>query len=101
MQWAEIHMNEPIWKKLVDDLGGFAKLNRFRTSLGDEWGPKHPFHTGQVAMQLDGEWRGKMASDAEPPFEIGAAPFPVPDDQVADYGKGYLSGTILGTTCSR
>ncbi|MGW7366368.1 ABC transporter substrate-binding protein [Streptomyces sp. NPDC054841] len=83
-------------KKLVDDLGGFEKLNKFRTGLGDEWGPKHPFHTGQVAMQLDGEWRGKMASDAKLPFEIGAAPFPVPDDQVADYGKGYLSGTILG-----
>lgn len=83
-------------KKLVDDLGGFSKLNRFRTSLGDEWGPKHPFHTGQVAMQLDGEWRGKMASDSKLPFEIGAAPFPVPDDQAGDYGKGYLSGTILG-----
>ncbi|MGW0699277.1 ABC transporter substrate-binding protein [Streptomyces sp. NPDC002867] len=83
-------------KKLVDDLGGFAKLNRFRTALGDEWGPKHPFHTGQVAMQLDGEWRGKMASDAKLPFEIGAAPFPVPDDRAGDYGKGYLSGTILG-----
>ncbi|MFC5804195.1 ABC transporter substrate-binding protein [Streptomyces formicae] len=83
-------------KKLVDELGGFQKLNKFRTALGDEWGPKHPFHTGQVAMQLDGEWRGKMASDAKLPFEIGAAPFPVPDAQAADYGKGYLSGTILG-----
>jgi multiple sugar transport system substrate-binding protein len=47
-------------------------------------------------MQLDGEWRGRMATDAQPAFEIGAAPFPVPDDQAADYGKGYLSGTVLG-----
>jgi multiple sugar transport system substrate-binding protein len=47
-------------------------------------------------MQLDGEWRGKMARDAGLDFEIGAAPFPVPDEQAADYGKGYLSGTILG-----
>ncbi|MFF3324506.1 ABC transporter substrate-binding protein [Streptomyces sp. NPDC002889] len=85
------------WQKnLVGKLGGFRKLERFRTGLGDEWGPKHPFHTGQVAMQLDGEWRGKMASDARLPFEIGAAPLPVPDDQVAEYGKGYLSGTVLG-----
>ncbi|MFE6132361.1 ABC transporter substrate-binding protein [Streptomyces sp. NPDC056437] len=83
-------------KKLLDDLGGYAKINKFRTAVGDEWGPKHPFHTGQVAMQLDGEWRGKMATDAKLGFEIGAAPFPVPDAQVADYGKGYLSGTILG-----
>lgn len=85
------------WQKsLVEKLGGYKKLEKFRTGLGDEWGPKHPFHTGQVAMQLDGEWRGKMAKDAKLGFEIGAAPFPVPDDQVADYGKGYLSGTILG-----
>jgi multiple sugar transport system substrate-binding protein len=85
------------WQKnLADKLGGYKKLEKFRTGLGDEWGPKHPFHTGQVAMQLDGEWRGKMAQDADLDFEIGAAPFPVPDDQAADYGKGYLSGTILG-----
>ncbi|MFF3289608.1 ABC transporter substrate-binding protein [Streptomyces sp. NPDC003023] len=85
------------WQKnLADELGGYKKLEKFRTGLGDEWGPKHPFHTGQVAMQLDGEWRGKMARDAGLDFEIGAAPFPVPDDQVADYGKGYLAGTILG-----
>ncbi|MEU3303580.1 ABC transporter substrate-binding protein [Streptomyces sp. NPDC006678] len=85
------------WQKgLVEKLGGYQKLEKYRTGLGDEWGPKHPLHTGQVAMQLDGEWRGKMAKDANLPFEIGAAPFPVPDDQAADYGKGYLSGTILG-----
>ncbi|MFF4744257.1 ABC transporter substrate-binding protein [Streptomyces sp. NPDC001268] len=85
------------WQKgLVDKLGGHRKLEKFRSALGDEWGPKHPLHTGQVAMQLDGEWRGRMAKDAGLPFEIGAAPFPVPDDQAADYGKGYLSGTILG-----
>ncbi|GGW28652.1 ABC transporter substrate-binding protein [Streptomyces xantholiticus] len=85
------------WQKnLADKLGGHKKLEKFRTGLGDEWGPKHPFHTGQVAMQLDGEWRGRMAMDAGLDFEIGAAPFPVPDDQVADYGKGYLSGTVLG-----
>ncbi|MFI1940593.1 ABC transporter substrate-binding protein [Streptomyces purpureus] len=85
------------WQKnLAAQLGGFRKLEKFRTGLGDEWGPKHPFHTGQVAMQLDGEWRGKMAKDAGLPFEIGAAPLPVPDDQAGEYGKGYLSGTILG-----
>ena len=83
-------------KKLVDDLGGFQKLERFRATLGDEWGPKHPFHTGQVAMQLDGEWRLGMAEEAKPKFEIGVAPLPVPDDQAAQYGKGYITGTIAG-----
>jgi multiple sugar transport system substrate-binding protein len=83
-------------KKLVDELGGFQKLERFRATLGDEWGPKHPFHTGQVAMQLDGEWRLGMAEEARPKFEIGVAPLPVPDDRAAQYGKGYITGTITG-----
>ncbi|AKJ13133.1 sugar ABC transporter substrate-binding protein [Streptomyces incarnatus] len=83
-------------KRLVDELGGFQKLEKFRATLGDEWGPKHPFHTGQVAMQLDGEWRLGMAEQAKPRFEIGVAPLPVPDDQAAQYGKGYITGTIAG-----
>ncbi|MFB7862531.1 MULTISPECIES: ABC transporter substrate-binding protein [unclassified Streptomyces] len=83
-------------KKLVDELGGYAKLEKYRTTFGDEWGAKHPFHTGQVAMQLDGEWRLGMATDAKVPFEIGVAPMPVPDSRPGDYGKGFLSGTIMG-----
>ncbi|MEV7753974.1 ABC transporter substrate-binding protein [Streptomyces griseofuscus] len=83
-------------KRLVDELGGFRKLERFRSTLGDEWGAKHPFHTGQVAMQLDGEWRLGMAEQAKPKFEIGVAPLPVPDDQLDQYGKGYITGTITG-----
>ncbi|MFD5796887.1 ABC transporter substrate-binding protein [Streptomyces diastatochromogenes] len=83
-------------KRLVDELGGFQKLEKFRATLGDEWGPKHPFHTGQVAMQLDGEWRLGMALDTKPKFDIGVAPLPVPDDQADQYGKGYITGTIAG-----
>ncbi|WP_405679930.1 ABC transporter substrate-binding protein [Streptomyces sp. NBC_00048] len=83
-------------KDLVGKLGGYEKLERFRNTFGDEWSAEHPFHTGQVAMQIDGEWRASMAKEAGVPFEIGTAPLPVPDDQAADYGKGYLSGTIMG-----
>ncbi|MEU3861221.1 ABC transporter substrate-binding protein [Streptomyces sp. NPDC028722] len=83
-------------KKLVDELGGFRRLERFRSTLGDEWGARHPFHTGQVAMQLDGEWRLGMAEEAKPDFEIGVAPLPVPDDRAGEYGKGYITGTVAG-----
>lgn len=83
-------------KKLVDALGGYAKLEKYRTTFGDEWGAKNPFHTGQVAMAFDGEWRAGMAKDAGIKFELGVAPVPVPDDQEDTYGKGYLSGTIIG-----
>ncbi|MFI8104363.1 ABC transporter substrate-binding protein [Streptomyces sp. NPDC086023] len=83
-------------KGLVEALGGYAKLERFRSTFGDEWGAEHPFHQGKVAMQIDGEWRLAMAREAGVKFEIGTAPLPVPDDRPGDYGKGYLSGTIVG-----
>ncbi|MFB6615430.1 ABC transporter substrate-binding protein [Streptomyces sp. NPDC085524] len=83
-------------KDLVAKLGGYEKLERFRSTFGDEWSAEHPFHTGQVAMQVDGEWRAAMAKEAGVKFEVGTAPLPVPDDRLGDYGKGYLSGTIMG-----
>ncbi|MEU0967585.1 ABC transporter substrate-binding protein [Streptomyces sp. NPDC005917] len=89
-----------VQKDLVGELGGYQKLEKFRATLGDEWGPKHPFQTGQVAMQLDGEWRLGMALDAKPNFDIGVAPMPVPDDQAAQYGKGYITGTIAGVAAT-
>jgi multiple sugar transport system substrate-binding protein len=85
------------WQRhMVDALGGYDKLEKYRTTFGDEWGAKNPFHTGQVAMSLDGEWRAGFIDDAGVDFEYGVAPFPVPDDQADTYGKGYLSGTIIG-----
>ncbi|MFD3451030.1 ABC transporter substrate-binding protein [Streptomyces sp. NPDC058691] len=85
------------WQQdMVKALGGFKKLEKYRSTFGDEWGAKNPFHTGQVAMAIDGEWRAGMAKEAGAKSDIGVAPFPVPDDQADTYGKGYLSGTIIG-----
>jgi multiple sugar transport system substrate-binding protein len=85
------------WQKdLVGKLGGFAKLEKYRATFGDEFGPKNPFHTGQVAMAIDGEWRNAMIKENVPNLDYGTAPFPVPDDQADKYGRGYLSGTIIG-----
>ncbi|MEV6728766.1 MULTISPECIES: ABC transporter substrate-binding protein [unclassified Streptomyces] len=83
-------------KSLVAKLGGYEKLEKFRNTFGDEWSAEHPFHLGLVAMQIDGEWRASMAKEAGIKFEIGTAPLPVPDDRLSDYGKGYLSGTVMG-----
>ncbi|WP_329465132.1 ABC transporter substrate-binding protein [Streptomyces sp. NBC_01431] len=83
-------------KQLVDDLGGFTKLEKFRSSFGAEDGNTNPFNTGQLAMSMDGEWRLGMALASKSKFDIGVAPLPVPDDQKATYGKGYLTGTIAG-----
>lgn len=85
------------WQRgLVDKLGGYDALEKYRTTLGDEWGSKNAFQTGQVAMLIDGEWRAGMIRDAAPDLDFGVAPFPVPDDQADQYGKGYITGTIVG-----
>jgi multiple sugar transport system substrate-binding protein len=47
-------------KDLVAKLGGYEKLERYRSTFGDEWSAEHPFHQGKVAMQIDGEWRAAM-----------------------------------------
>ncbi|MCX5198249.1 ABC transporter substrate-binding protein [Streptomyces sp. NBC_00249] len=83
-------------KDLVAKLGGYEKLEKFRNTFGDEWSAEHPFHRGQVAMQIDGEWRAAMAKKAGVGFEIATAPLPVPDDKAGEYGKGYLAGTVMG-----
>jgi multiple sugar transport system substrate-binding protein len=83
-------------KQLVDKLGGYDKLEKYRSSFGDEFGAKNPFMTGQVAMAIDGEWRAGMIGDDAPDLNFGVAPFPVPDDQADQYGKGYITGTIVG-----
>jgi multiple sugar transport system substrate-binding protein len=85
------------WQKaLVDKLGGYEKLEKYRTTFGDEFGAKNPFMTGQVAMAIDGEWRAGMIQADAPNLNFGVAPFPVPDDQADTYGKGYITGTIVG-----
>ena len=52
--------------------------------------------TGQVAMAIDGEWRAGMIEADAPDLNFGVAPFPVPDDEADQYGKGYITGTIVG-----
>jgi multiple sugar transport system substrate-binding protein len=84
------------WQQdMVKALGGFSKLEKYRSGFGDEFGAKNPLQTGQVAMGIDGEWRLGMARDAGM-NDLGVAPFPVPDDQASTYGKGYTTGTIIG-----
>jgi multiple sugar transport system substrate-binding protein len=85
------------WQKnLVDKLGGYSRLEKYRTSFGDEFSNNNAFMTGQVAMIIDGEWRAGMIDDSNSKVDYGVAPFPVPDDMADQYGKGYITGTIVG-----
>jgi multiple sugar transport system substrate-binding protein len=47
-------------------------------------------------MIIDGEWRAGMIDDSNSKVHYGVAPFPVPDAMAAQYGKGYITGTIVG-----
>jgi multiple sugar transport system substrate-binding protein len=85
------------WQKsLVDKLGGYSRLEKYRTTFGDEFSNNNAFMTGQVAMIIDGEWRAGMIDDSNSKVHYGVAPFPVPDAMAAQYGKGYITGTIVG-----
>jgi multiple sugar transport system substrate-binding protein len=85
------------WQKaLVGKLGGYSRLEKYRTTFGDEFSNNNPFMTGQVAMAIDGEWRGGMIDDSNSKVDYGVAPFPVPDNMADQYGKGYITGTIVG-----
>jgi multiple sugar transport system substrate-binding protein len=85
------------WQKgLVDRLGGYSRLEKYRTGFGDEFSDSNAFMTGQVAMMIDGEWRAGMIDDSHSKVSYGVAPFPVPDAMASQYGKGYITGTIVG-----
>jgi multiple sugar transport system substrate-binding protein len=85
------------WQKaLVGKLGGYSRLEKYRTTFGDEFSNNNPFMTGQVAMSIDGEWRAGMIDDSNSKVNYGVAPFPVPDSMASQYGKGYITGTIVG-----
>jgi multiple sugar transport system substrate-binding protein len=83
-------------KSLTSALGGFSKLEKYRLTFGDEWSAQNAFEVGKVAMQLDGEWRNSIIKNDKSKVNFATAPAPVPDDQIDTYGKGYLTGTIIG-----
>lgn len=83
-------------KTLVDALGGYEALDKYRSTFGDEWSDQNAFEVGKVAMQIDGEWRIANIKADESKVNYAVAPLPVPDDQADTYGKGYLTGTVIG-----
>ncbi|GAA3468866.1 extracellular solute-binding protein [Nonomuraea roseola] len=96
--------SDPAWKQLLTwqkelvDWYGYAHLEKFRRSLGDEWGSAHPFFKGKVAMIVDGEWRNAMiANDSKAKsLDYGTAALPVADDKPDLYGSGFTAGTVIG-----
>ncbi|WP_251442581.1 ABC transporter substrate-binding protein [Microbacterium sp. USTB-Y] len=96
--------SSPAWKELmtwqkkfIDEIG-YDKLKAFTAGLGDEFSAGQAFQTGQLAMNLDGEWRVAFLADQAPDVKYGVAPFPVLDGHEDLYGGGFSSGTIAGVS---
>jgi multiple sugar transport system substrate-binding protein len=84
------------WQKELVDWYGYDKLEAFRAGLGDEWSADNAFHKGQVAMNIDGEWRLAFLRDQAKDVQFGVAPMPVND--ASRYGAGYVSGSVIGVS---
>jgi len=69
-----------------DILGGMDDAKKFEAGFrGNE---NDPFVTGQVAMQINGDWNIKNYSRWNPRLDMGTAPAPVPDDRF--YHRGLF-----------
>ena len=75
---------------------GSDKLARFVAGAGNEFSAAQDFQSGRVAMNLDGEWRTAFIEDGAPNLPYATAPMALPDDQVDQYGRGQIGGTIIG-----
>jgi len=90
--WNEIMT----WQKAFVDKIGYDKLQAFTAGLGQEFSADNAFQTGQVAMNLDGEYRTAFIADQTPDLDYGTAPFPTASDHSDLQGGGYITGNIGG-----
>jgi multiple sugar transport system substrate-binding protein len=82
------------WQKELVDWYGYDQLEKFRASLGDEFSDANAFQKGQVAINLDAEFRIAFIKDQAKDLKFGVAPLPVNDQ--ARYGSGYITGNVIG-----
>jgi multiple sugar transport system substrate-binding protein len=93
--WAELLK----WQKELVDYYGYDKINKFQSTFGDEGSPDNAFEKGQVAMNIDGEWRiANIAADAPKDLDWAVAPMPVLDSKADMYGAGYVTGNVIGVS---
>src|SRR3954470_21555494 len=82
------------WQKNLVDWYGYDNLQKFRAGLGDEFSADNAFQKGQVAINIDAEYRLAFAKDQSPNLKFGVAP--IPTDDPSRYGAGYITGNVIG-----
>ncbi|HEV7896477.1 MAG TPA: ABC transporter substrate-binding protein [Planosporangium sp.] len=91
---------DPAWQKLLKwqkdlvDWYGYDSLEKFRAGLGDEFSPDNAFQKGQLAINVDAEFRIAFAKDQAKDLQFGVAPLPTADPSL--YGSGYITGNVIG-----
>ncbi|UCR89836.1 extracellular solute-binding protein [Mycetocola spongiae] len=84
------------WQKNYVDKIGYDKLQAFTAGLGQEFSADNAFQTGQLAMQIDGEYRTAFLEAQAPDVRYGTAPFPTAVGYEDLYGAGYITGNVIG-----
>jgi multiple sugar transport system substrate-binding protein len=85
------------WQKDLIDYYGYDQLQKFQSAFGDEFSADNAFEKGQVAMNVDGEWRIASIADDQPAnLDWGVAPLPVADNRPELYGAGFVIGNVIG-----
>ncbi|HET6480192.1 MAG TPA: ABC transporter substrate-binding protein [Actinoplanes sp.] len=82
------------WQKNLVDWYGYDNLQKFRAGLGDEYSADNAFQKGQVAINIDAEYRLAFVKDQSTNLKYGVAPIPTSD--AAHYGGGYVTGNVVG-----
>jgi multiple sugar transport system substrate-binding protein len=91
---------DPAWQKLLKwqkdlvDWYGYENIEKFRAGLGDEFSADNAFQKGQVAINVDAEYRIAFIADQAKDLDFGVAPLPTADPSL--YGSGYVTGNVIG-----
>jgi multiple sugar transport system substrate-binding protein len=92
--------SDPAWQKLLKwqkdlvDWYGYDNLVKFRAATGDEFSADNAFQKGQLAINIDAEFRIAFAKDQAKDLQFGVAPLPTADQSL--YGSGYITGNVIG-----
>jgi multiple sugar transport system substrate-binding protein len=73
-----------------------AAINKFIAGFGPYMSPEDPFHTGKIAMLIDGEWRSASLGNVES-LEWGVAPIPAASPELANSTLVEVSTLFIPT----
>jgi len=83
------------FKRLVDRMGGYRRVNAFAAGFGQPQGGNNPFLMGKIAMMINGQWNPYWAHEYKPGLEYGVAPIPAPRNRPDRRGTTWFGGNLF------